>query len=310
VTGGEVTQALKAAALVVGELCLDVHAVLPFAVDLLAPLLKGSGVSAQGNISVLPGGTAWLFADALASSSDVLPLVTATVGRDWAGDLLSRSLRDRAFPSDGVISAVDGTTNIVATTYFNGDARFQARPADKVSHRVRAWEWRRIADLVASYDVRFAWVSGYILEDRDPPVMEAVGELFASLRKRNIAVVVDLVPHDFAAKIGDLGWLEGETGAVDVVVGEFATLVGLGFGQHPAPGEDVGPGMMSCARSAASGRMGAVAQQRTGDDKYLEAVVGHAVGERVISMPVPATGPRGVGDVLAIEALKALGLIS
>jgi hypothetical protein len=159
-----VAPTLKPAALIVGELCLDVHAVLPFAVDSLAPLLKGCDVSARGDIGVLPGGTAWLFADALASSSDVLPLITATVGCDWAGDLLSRSLRDRAFPGDGVISTVDGPTDIVATAYFNDHARLMTRPEDKVSHRVRAWEWPRIADLVASYDVRFAWVSGYILE--------------------------------------------------------------------------------------------------------------------------------------------------
>lgn len=304
------TRALKAAALIVGELCVDVHAVIPLTADSLAPLLKGSGVSTQGDISVIPGGTAWLFADALASSSDVLPLITATVGSDWAADLLSGSLRGRAFPSDGVISAADGTTDIVATAYFNGDTRLQVRPADKVSHRVRAWQWGRIAGLIASHDVRFAWISGYILEDRDPSLMAAIRELLANLRKRGIAVVVDLVPHDFAARVCDLGWLERETGPIDVVVGEFATLADLGFGQHPAPGEDVMPGMMSCARSAASGRIGAVAQQRTGDDMYLEAVAGHAVEERVISMPVPANGPRGVGDILAVEALKALGLIS
>jgi hypothetical protein len=122
--------------------------------------------------------------------------------------------------------------------------------------------------------------------------------------------VFDLVPHDFAARVGDLGWLESEIGPVNVVVGEFATLVGLGFGQRPSAGIDVRSGLISCVQSAASGRIGAVAQQRTGDGRYLEAVAGHAVGECVISMPVPPNGPRGIGDVLAVEALKALRLIS
>ena len=276
----------------------------------MAPLLTGSDVSTQGDIAVFPGGTAWHFADALTSSSDIVPLITATVGGDWAGDLLSSSLRDRGFPGDGVIRAVGHHTDIVVTADFKGRARLMAWPGDKVSHTVRPWPWRRIADLVASYDVRFAWISGYLFEDRDRSIIQAARELFANLRERRIAVVLDLVPHDFSARIGDLRWLEREIGPMDVVVGEFSTLVGLGFGRHPAPGEDVKSGMMSCARSAAFGRVGAVAQQRLNGDVYSEAVVGQVAGERVISRPVPASGPRGIGDALAVQALKALGLIS
>ena len=298
------------AALIVGELCLDVHIALPLADDSLGPLLKGSDISTRGDITVLPGGTAWLFADALASSSDILPLITATVGGDWAGDLLFKSLHDRGFPSDGVIRAVGDQTDVVAVTNFNGRARLMAWPGNKLSYRIHAWEWRRIANLVASHDVRFAWVSGYLLEGGDPSVIETVRELFANLRKRDITVVLDLVPHDFAARIGNLRWLERETGPIDVVIGEFATLVDLGFGRRPALGEDVRPGMISCARSAASGRVGAVAQQRTDDDLYLEAVVSQAAVECIISRPVPTSGPRGIGDVLAVQALNALGLVS
>jgi hypothetical protein len=309
-TGERLAPTRRAVALIVGELCLDVHVTLPLAGDSLAPLLKGGDVSAQGDITVLPGGTAWLFADALAASSGILPVITATVGGDWAGELLSSSLRDRGFPGDGVIRAVGDHTDVVAAANFNGRGRLMVWPEDKLSHRVRAWQWRRIAGLVASRDVRFAWVSGYLLEDRDPWVIKAVQELFVNLRQRDIAVVLDLVPHNFAARIGDLHWLEREAGPIDVVVGEFATLVDLGFGQRPAPGEDVRSALMSCAQSAASGRAGAVAQHRTGDDMYLEAVVGQAAGERIISRPVPASGPHGIGDVLAVQALKALGLVS
>jgi sugar/nucleoside kinase (ribokinase family) len=287
-----------------------VHATLPLAEDSLATLVKGSDVSTRGDIAALPGGTAWQFADALASSSDIVPLITATVGGDWAGDLLSSSLRDRGFPCEGVTRAVGHHTDIVVTADFKGRSRLMAWPGDKVSHAVRAWPWQRIADLVASHNVRFAWISGYLFEDRDPSIIEAARELFANLRERRIAIVLDLVPHEFSSRIGDLRWLELETGPMDVVVGEFATLLGLGFGRHPAPGEDVKSGMINCARSAAFGRVGAVAQQRLDGDVYSEAVVGQAAGERVISMPVPSSGPRGIGDALAVQALKALGLVS
>jgi sugar/nucleoside kinase (ribokinase family) len=299
----------RAAALVVGELCLDVHVTLPSANDSLSPLLQGTDVSARGGVSVLPGGTGWLFADALASSSAILPLITATVGGDWAGDLLSASLRDRQFPGDGVIRAAGHHTDVVSVTSFNDRSRLMVWPADKVSHKVRAWDWWRIVGLVASHDVRFAWVSGYLLEDRGPRVLEAARDLFANLRERGIAIVLDLVPHDFALKVGDLRWLDRQAGPVDVVVGEFATLVDLGFGQCPAPGEDVRSAMLGCARGAASGRAGAVVQQRTDGDVYLSVVAGHAAGEHVISRPVPASGPRGIGDVLAVQALMALGFI-
>ena len=95
-----------------------------------------------------------------------------------------------------------------------------------------------------------------------------------------------------------------------MLVGEFGTMVDLGFGQRPAPGEDPRPGMIGCARSAAAGRVGAVAQHRVDNDVYAQAIVGQAAGERVTSKAVPVSGPRGIGDDLAVEALRKLGLAS
>jgi sugar/nucleoside kinase (ribokinase family) len=300
--------ARKVAALIIGELCLDVHAAVPIENDSLAPLVKGADVSTQGDIAVLPGGTAWLFADALASSTTILPLIAATVGGDWAGNMLLRSLSGRGFPAQGVVRAPDDRTDVVATANFNGRARFMAWPRSKVNRKVHAWEWPRAAELVASHDVRFAWISGYLFDDLDPSLFEHVRILFANLREMRIPVVMDLVPHDFARRVGTLERLEREYGPVDVLVGEFCTMVNLGFGELPAPGRDTEHNIIRCAQNAAVGRVGAVAQHRITDGLYMQAIASQAAGECVISKPVPASGPRGLGDNLAVEALQALGL--
>lgn len=48
--------ARRTAALVIGDLTLDTHAAVPIADDSLAPLTKGTDVSAQGDIGIVPGG--------------------------------------------------------------------------------------------------------------------------------------------------------------------------------------------------------------------------------------------------------------
>ena len=85
----------KPACLVLGDLCLDVHATLDLSPDQIAPLALGSDVTAPGEVYGLPGGTTWLFADALTTACaaadrndtyhGVVPAIVAVVGADWAG---------------------------------------------------------------------------------------------------------------------------------------------------------------------------------------------------------------------------------
>jgi sugar/nucleoside kinase (ribokinase family) len=286
------------------------HAAVPIADHSLAPLAKGTDVSAQGDIAIIPGGTTWLFANALTSSTGMLPLVAASIGTDWAGDMLSRSLSERGFPVQGVVRVPTECTDLITTVNFNGHARLMVWPRSKVGRKVRAWEWPRIERLISLYDVRFAWISGYLLDDPDPFLFADVRALLANLRRLRIPVVLDLVPHDFLNRIGPLGQLEREIGPVDVLVGELGTLADLGFGQRPPAGEDPRPHMIGCAQGAAAGRVGAVVQHRVDRDVYAQAVVGPTPGQRVTGKPVPASGPRGIGDDLAVEALRMLGLVA
>jgi sugar/nucleoside kinase (ribokinase family) len=299
----------KPTALIVGDLSLDAHAAVPINSELLARLAVGADVSAQGDMAVSPGGTSWLFADALASATAVLPLIAATVGGDWQGNLLSDSLIERGFPAQGLVTVPGDRTDVVLTVSFNGSARFMAWPRNKVSRKARAWEWPRVAQLVASYDVRFAWISGYLFDDSDPSLLDDARALFENLRRLHIPIVVDLVPHDFSTRIGSLEELESAIGRIDVLIGEFSTMVDLGFGGWPAQGEDVGQYLIQCARSASVGRIAAVAQHRISNDLYAEAIVSQTSGELVIDKLIPASGPRGLGDYLAVRALVELGLV-
>jgi hypothetical protein len=307
-----VTPDHRPACIVLGELCLDVHATLGLPPPSLAPLLAGTDVTARGDIAGLPGGTCWLFADALSAACDVVPLLTAVVGADWAGEFLASAATARGWPPDAIARAPGARTDIVATTSLNGSARLMAVPAQKTSRSFFAWDTPLVARLCSEFDVGFAWVSGYLFEGYDATVAEAARALFTSLRDRGIPIVLDLVPHDFHDRVGHLAKLEARIGPVDVVVGELSTLTGLGFWAPAGNVDDTveaEAGMLACARSAARGRRGAVVQHRVSHEAYAQAVAGQWVGELATRVPVPSAGPRGIGDALAVQALSSLGLI-
>ncbi|MGH3278334.1 MAG: hypothetical protein ACRDNW_04265 [Trebonia sp.] len=250
----------------------------------------------------------------MSTSCDVVPLILAVVGEDWAGDFLAGAVTARGWPADGITKAAGACTDIVATTSFDGRARLMAVPTEKVSRKFLPRDLQLTARLCMAYDVSLAWVVGYLLENYEASVAEAIRDHFRQLRELGIPKVLDLVPHDFLAKVGPLGEVEADVGPIDVVVGEYATLTDLGFG--PAPpgpvGHDVGgamAGMLACARSAARGRLGAVVQHRITNDAYGQAVVGRHAGELTMLRPVPESGPRGTGDALAVQALRALRLL-
>jgi sugar/nucleoside kinase (ribokinase family) len=296
------------AALIIGELCLDVSVQISVEGEALAALPHNASIVTDGEIALSPGGTAWLFANALTSMTELVPLIAAAIGTDPAGDLLTASLAEHDFPAAGLLRAPDARTDIVSITSFPGTGRLLARPAEKVMRKVQAWEWNRVADMVAAHDVRFAWVSGYIFEGNDPAALESLRTLFGHLRDHGIPIVLDLVPHDFAKRIGHLRDLELDVGSIDVLVGEFRTLVGLGFGQAARPGADVRPAMLGGARSVARGRAGAVVQHRVSSSHYALATAGPRLGEHVLDREIPASGPRGMGDMLAVQGLRLLGL--
>ena len=106
------------AALVVGELCLDVTAQISVHSEALASLPHNADVVTDGAITLTPGGTAWLFANALASATELVPLITAAVGTDPAGDLLAASLAEQGFPAVGLLRAADTRSDIVSITSF------------------------------------------------------------------------------------------------------------------------------------------------------------------------------------------------
>jgi sugar/nucleoside kinase (ribokinase family) len=298
---------MRNAALIVGELCLDVWAQVGVEGQELAAL-PYVGIVADGTIDLMPGGTAWLFANALTSITEIVPLIAAAVGNDPAGNLLAAEFAEHDFCTAGLLRAADTPTDIISITNFPGMKRLLARPAEKVIRKVRAWEWDRVADLVTTHDVRFAWVSGYIFEDHDSATLGSVRALFEHLRDRAIPIVLDLVPHDFVNRIGYLRQLELDVGPIDVLVGEFSTLAGLGHGQEASSGTDARPAMLECARSAARGRAGAIIQHRVSTSHYALATVGLGLGGRVVDQEIPPSGPRGVGDLLAVKGLRLLGL--
>jgi len=299
---------MRNSALIVGELCLDVCAEITAESSALAALPHGADVVADGTITLRPGGTALLFANALASATGLVPLIAAAVGTDSAGDLLADSIAEQGFPVAGLLRADGARTDILSISAFPGRGRLLARPAEKMMRKVQAWEWDRVADLVDAHTVGFAWISGYLFEGYEAAAMETMRTLFGQLRDRLIPIVVDLVPHDFASRIGSLHQLELDVGPIDVLVGEFLTLLDLGIGQLPGPGADVRAAMLTCARSAAQGRAGALIQHQITTSHYALAIAGPQLGEQIIDREIPAGGPRGLGDTLSVQGLQLLGL--
>jgi sugar/nucleoside kinase (ribokinase family) len=300
---------MRNAALIVGELCLDVSAQISVQGETLTAFPHSTDIVADGTIAAVPGGTAWLFANALGSMTDLVPLIAAAVGTDLAGDLLATALSEQGFPATGIRRVTGTRTDIVSITSFPGTGRLLARPEEKITRTVQAWEWSRIADMVTAHDVRFAWISGYIFEGHGAAISESTRTLFGHLRDRAIPIVLDLVPHDFANKIGSVRHLEMDVGSIDVLVGEYLTLVGLGFAQTTPPGGDARSAMLDCAREVARGRAGAVIQHQTSISHYTLAVAGPQLSDgQVLDYKIPASGPRGLGDILAVQGLRLLGL--
>lgn len=294
------------AALIVGELCIDVSAKISVPGEALAALADNASIVTEGVIGLVPGGTAWLFASALASRTPLVPLIAAAVGADLAGDMLAATLAERDFPTAGLLRVDGARTDVVSIANFPGKGRLLARPAAKIMHQVQAWNWDLVAEMVATHDVRFAWVSGYVFEHQDAMMLESTRMLFTQLRDRSIPIVLDLVPHEFAKKVGSLGQLETDVGPIDVLVGEYRTLLDLGFGE-PERG-DVRPAVLDCARSTSQGRLGAVVQHQVSDSHYTLATAGRSPGWHVTDRKIPASGPHGLGDLLAVLGLQFLGL--
>jgi sugar/nucleoside kinase (ribokinase family) len=293
--------------LVIGDLCLDVRATTLDDATGMARLAAEDITSASVGTVVGPGGTAWLFADALTALSRCEPLIVAAVGNDPAGQLLVESVSARGWDTQG-IGIVPSASDVVVCVYMSKFRRFMTRPAIATNNRL---EWTQLETCVARHAARsFAcvWISGYALLSKEEPRFDAVANLCQWAHENTIAVVLDLVPHNFLESVGSLAAVEALIGKVDVVVTELATIETL-QGRTSADDATAVVRMHEAALSASGGRTGAAVQHRTGEATYSQAL--SARGEDVVlqDVDIPATGPYGLCDRLAVEALQALRLI-
>jgi sugar/nucleoside kinase (ribokinase family) len=296
-------------ALIVGDLCLDVYLTTSDRGNVLAPLIKGINANLISQISVRPGGTAWLFAQALRLASPVLPVPLCAIGDDWPGRFLLASATDDGTVCDGVTVVDGGSTDVVVTTNFANAERLMMRPDTKTSDRLDLGRCLSDIDL-ASYIIRFAWISGYTLEAQGSTRESTLKSFCAAVRAAGGVIVLDLVPHDFAKRVGEVTDVEGRIGRADIVVAELDTLVSLGFVSSPeqrfTSTEDK---MIAVGKVAASDRFAAIVQHRISDASYCQVISSRAEST-ITTIPVPSGGPRGLGDKLAVDALVHLGLAS
>jgi hypothetical protein len=153
------------------------------------------------------------------------------------------------------------------------------------------------------------WISGYAVAAEDSPRSAAVGVVCGWARGLRIPTVLDLVPHAFHRVVGTLSSVEARIGRIDVVVGEYETVQSLGFGDPSIHTDDIRAAMGDAAARLSVSRHAAVVQHRVSPIEYGQCV---AIDGQCVAFDTHhlRSGLRGVGDQLAVTALRRLGLLA
>jgi sugar/nucleoside kinase (ribokinase family) len=292
-------------ALILGDLVVDVFASLSDH-RAAARLASGADLDLEGVVNLMPGGSAWLFADALSRASTILPVVCGALGNDWAGTYLAQEMTNRSFPTYALHHAVGVvTSNVVMCSFADRHRLMIASKDPRLDYTPVFRSGLRMLSQLQT-DPAFAWISGYVLTKGTNEVvdrLESLARLCGELRERRSPIVLDLVPHKFLDKVGTIQEIESTIGPIDVIVGELGTVVDLGFHAEGSTGSRL-DALVSCAALLSRGRQGAIVQQRTATRIYSQAVAGGALPHPVImQQPIAEPGLRGIGDLLAVKGL-------
>lgn len=286
-----------------GDLCLDV-------------LIDGSdsssfaqlgldaeaAVRSSGELSV--GGSAWLMAQAALETGFFSPVILSAVGSDaWAQTLLA-SVREAGLPTASIQQVAPAATDLVCMITMAGRHRVMFLPAEPTGNRLDAdFALGFLAGTDASH-VAWAFLSGYSLAGRDSARRRSAKVLAGWARNRGIPVVLDLVPHQFRTAVGTLGEVASYLGSPDVLIGNLSTFGQLGYSSS---GDDIAKGMEQVAIQASRDWETVITQGFTRSGVFGQTAARRGAVLFSGELVIPASGARGAGDRLAVEALHRLG---
>jgi sugar/nucleoside kinase (ribokinase family) len=263
-----------------------------------------AAVRSSGKLSV--GGSAWLLAQAAMETGFFSPVILSAVGSDaWAQTLLA-SVREAGLPTASIQQVAPAATDLVCMITTAGRHRVMFLPAEPTGNRLDAdFVLASLGGTDASH-VAWAFLSGYALAGRNSARRRSAKVLTDWARDHEIPVVLDLVPHQFRASVGTLGEVASYLGSPDVLIGNLSTFQQLGYSSE-GDGDDIARDMEQVAIQASRDWATVITQafSRSGVFGQTAAHRGAVLfsGELVI----PASGARGAGDRLAVEALHRLG---
>jgi len=127
-------------------------------------------------------------------------------------------------------------------------------------------------------------------------------------RENEVPVVLDLVPHEFAASVGTLEEVASFLGRPDVLVGAPSTFRDFGYSFY-GDGIDGANAMMEVAARASRDWGIVVTQTHTGPSNFGQILARDGVVLSISELVIPANDLRGPGDQLALKALEQLSLL-
>jgi sugar/nucleoside kinase (ribokinase family) len=256
-----------------------------------------------GSPEVRIGGSAFLFARAVANESNWEPEILAPCGPDVAGSIMQEEMKSSGFTTRGIQVASGGSTFVNSSTYLPDGKRLMVRPS-------RVFLAKLDPDRVSSYlntlnpvTYKLVFLSGYLLANRDEASIESIRRVFGWARDHSIATLVDLVPHEFHAFVGTIADVSKVTGPVSGFISALETARDLGLcDPFETTSEAIQQLPIAASALALLGRFGIV-QHRVTPEAFAQA---YAENEGTSTMQNHEFDPQemiGLGDVLALKVI-------
>lgn len=275
----------------------------------LPPLERAVNVTQTLSSKATAGGTAWSFALALRGTEPAAtPHLLGCVGDDLLGRAVIAAMEDAALPTSGIETTDAAPTGAVVIAYALNGARLMFSPAERADRMLSVgFTTTFLEETSVRIQPALLWISGYCIAGEASPRHAAAAAGASWARESGVPIVVDLVPHAFAAAVGDIDTVEARLGGpIDGVVAEYGTAREI-LGEPVAA--DLISGMTRAARALAKDDRAVIIQHQTGSDRYSQ-VLTHAGTVAVDHVAIPPTDRTGLGDVMAVAALHRLGWLT
>lgn len=245
-----------------------------------------------------------LLAKAADSYRQVRPIMVAGLGEDRFASFVLAEVESLDLEVGGLQLVPGAATCVVSLSYFSDGTRFMIRPR---SHAGRCLDHNRVGDLLRGLSqepVALLFVSGYLIVEPYSPSILAVQEACRWARARNVPIVVDLVPHEFKAVVGDLDTVAERIGCKpNGYVAELRTIRDLGLCEPYSDQIDARRNMILGSTALASYGDFAVVQHQDEQGLYAQAVTWFGQTEPLAFFPFSPGERLGLGDRLLLHAL-------